>query len=323
MSEFGCVTGLVSGRVSGCPRASVLLNSVNLVVKFIVTCLLNNLVGSVPVMKKVLAFVACKFLKCLNVGVTLGDGSSLFGVDELSELSPSVGRGDAGGRKGAVPPGMLSADIVVSKEVTSVYGAKFVRKGLVVPGFMLSRLRRVTSSSSSLGEIEKEQNLSVLGVVRGRLSVRIRVDRTGFSSVPRISDGLLGLTRILNNGMIAGSCGLGGMTRFRNIRMLGVGRLTGTVGPITVPKRRVVIRIIGRKGRRDRNVTCLSSKAVVIMSKNGGRVKRAVEMLIASILRAPTKEVVFKGPGGWWVLEEISRGVGCFVLERLSLVWKL
>lgn len=287
-------------RVGRLPPSHLLAHTINLILKLLVTGLVLTPLFLLPVPSRfnfvgpVATILNDILFTISNVGLTSARKHSLLHLVDPDALRSALITRNALGPSGA---GILSADYVVSNHVRNVLRANFLRKRLLIPRFILRRLRRITSTSGSRGQKQKQHNLSILGHVHRTCPGQILVGSRSCSSVPAISTGLIGLTRRLGTALLAGSCGLGGITDFRRIRILGVGSLSRTVHPSCLPNSSVSLGVLGRNGRPSRNMNCLGSNAVIIIRRNHSCVNRRLRIMIAKSLRASTKHVVFTHPG--------------------------
>lgn len=188
---------------------------------------------------------------------------------------------------------VIDTSALIDGRVADVSAAGFLEGTLVVPGFVVDELRRISESPDPVRSAKGRRGMEILEQLRRTRGDGYRSVTTDYTDTQDVDVKLLRLARELGAAVIAGDYSLNRAAQISDLKVLSIDALASALRPALVAGETVSL-LIAREGKeRGQGVGYLPDGTMVVVEGAHGRVGDTVRAEVTSVLQTNAGRMIF------------------------------
>ena len=291
----GVGTGIVN-HMDTIPVRRLLPSMGGMLTGLVVAALLSMVFASMGDGIFTTALMAILYLGLGVLGYTIGYRRS----DELNRyvrrsfhMSGRKLRTRGGGTAAQGGSKVIDTTALIDGRVADVSAAGFIEGTIVVPGFVVDDLKRISESADPVRSAKGRRGMEILEQLRTTRGDGYRTVTTDYTDTQDVDVKLLRLVREMGAAVIAGDYSLNRAAQISDLKVLSIDALASALRPALVAGETVSL-LIARDGKeRGQGVGYLPDGTMVVVEGARGRVGDTVRAEVTSVLQTNAGRMIF------------------------------
>lgn len=288
------LTGLIGhllNHLFKMPLADIVSAVCGLIVGLVIACLLNTVVGKIPVIGHYFSVMSLLFFAYIGMVVAYRKRAEFMAL--------FMRRGNAA-RLTANPPAdnaavpkLLDTSVIIDGRVADICRAGFLDGRLLVPGFVLDELRHIADLPNVLKRNRGRRGLDILNRMQRDMPGRVEIIETDYADIAEVDNKLLRLAQELKAAVLTNDYNLGKVAQVQGVRVMNINELANAMRAVWLPGETMLADVVQAGKEPNQGLAFLDDGTMIVVENGRQFIGRQVAVEVSSVLQTSAGRMIF------------------------------
>jgi uncharacterized protein YacL len=188
---------------------------------------------------------------------------------------------------------VLDTSVIIDGRITDICKTNIIEGSVIVPGFVLHELQRISDSTDELKRNRGRRGLNTLAELKKMSGLDVQIRNQDFPEVPAVDEKLLRLAKRLKGKLVTNDINLNKVASLQGIPVLNINDLSNAVKTVVLPGEEMMIRIIKEGKESGQGVGYLEDGTMVVVENGRQWLNQKQVVSVTSVLQTAAGRMVF------------------------------
>lgn len=188
---------------------------------------------------------------------------------------------------------VLDTSVIIDGRITDICKTNFLEGSVIVPGFVLHELQRISDSTDELKRNRGRRGLNTLTELKKMPGLDVQIRNQDFPDMPAVDEKLLRLTKRLKGKLVTNDINLNKIAGLQGIPVLNINDLSNAVKTVVLPGEEMMIRIIKEGKESGQGVGYLEDGTMVVVENGRQLLNQKHVVSVTSVLQTAAGRMIF------------------------------
>ncbi len=188
---------------------------------------------------------------------------------------------------------LLDSSVIIDGRVMDIIGAGFLEGKLVLPGFVLQELQRLSDSADGLKRAKGRRGLDLIHDLQSSYQQQVVVVEKDYDDIPDVDSKLVRLAKEASCVIMTNDYNLNKVAEIQGVQVLNVNELANAIKPILSNGDLVSVYLVKEGKEYGQAVAYLEDGTMIVV--DGGRryIGSRVDVVVTSVLQTAAGRLIF------------------------------
>jgi len=295
-------TEIIHEKISSTPKEKLLTGMAGLFVGLVLAYLLTGLLSiiTIPYLQIILTIIVYLFMGYLGFALASRDERIMDLQQAIANLGQqknnnSVSSVSMGSGRGGTPK-ILDTSVIIDGRIADICRAGFIDGPLIIPGFVLVNLRRISNEEDELMQKRGRRGLEMMSVLQKELMVEVKIAEDEFPDVQEDEIKLIKLAQQLKGKLITSDVNLNKIAELHGVQVLNMNHLAEAVKPTVLTGDEMQVLIVKEGKSSGQGVGYMNDGTMIVVENGKQYMDQTIDVVVTSALQTAAGRMIFAKP---------------------------